>query len=567
MCFFFFFWLFFIIALTCRRFNILSRHVVALLFCFCKCKQCERDFSKSARDSTARAVSISSMAPTNKSNNAKNIQPANKGRKVKRRRTKYPLKMKTFARQLKMIDKLSLKEIKQKIKERFYVDVPCSTISTWYNTHNLEVAANLPQDRLHGSEYRVNPKQRPDVVVDMEQILIRKVHSMKEKGLPYTRDMIQILAIHIFQKLISFNLYDCKGKRKDQVQPLDDEVIRSAQQVKLATRYLSNSSQKTEFHKSTDAIRNTAGTLTHFCTQCPRKFKCKINMTLHAYWHTIKDISTSDTDDTSDVDDPSQENESDSDSDQGSHRFVASPGWVVNFKERHELGRYKMKGEKGSADYDAVGPWVNEFLTYLITQYVRKDHKTLTQILTIIVNFDETGIQYKSLPQYSYLGKKEEIRAKKPILSRITGLFGSSANGHRFKPLIIGKAARPRAFKNLDMSTLPVYYYNNKSAWMTKDIFRDWFVNKFLKEVKDIIDPDMQIQFLIDNCSSHNDEDLLIMDPKVHIRFLPPNTTSLIQPMDQAILACVKAHQKKCFTINCLDIVRIILSLGHLNYF
>ena len=82
---------------------------------------------------------------------------------------------------------------------------------------------------------------------------------------------------------------------------------------------------------------------------------------------------------------------------------------------------------------------------------------------------------------------------------------------------------------------------------MTSDIFRSWFLNCFLKEVEPIVDPDMQIQFLIDNCSAHNDPDLHILDPSVSIKFLPPNTTSLIQPMDQAVLACVKSYQKRRF--------------------
>ena len=205
-----------------------------------------------------------------------------------------------------------------------------------------------------------------------------------------------------------------------------------------------------------------------------------------------------------------------------------------------------MKGEKGSADYNAVDPWIHEWLTLLYTQYVQQHQKTLAQAITIIVNFDECGIQYKSLPQYSYLEKKQEIRAKKPVLCRITGLFGSSANGRKFKPVIIGKSAQPRAFKD-KWHLLNVHYYHNKSAWMTKDIFRDWFINCFLHEVQPILDPDMQIQFLMDNCSSHNDVQLNDLDPQVQIRFLPPNTTSLIQPMDQAVLACVKAHQKKQF--------------------
>ena len=154
-------------------------------------------------------------------------------------------------------------------------------------------------------------------------------------------------------------------------------------------------------------------------------------------------------------------------------------------------------------------------------------------MINIIVNFDECGFQYKSLPQYSYFGRKEEIRAKKPILARITGLFGATASGHKFKPMIIGKAKNPRAFQELraqnkTVSDLPVYYTNSENAWMTSDIFRDWFLNCFLLEIEPIIDPDMRIQFLIDNCSAHNDPDLEILDPNVTIKFLPANTTSLI---------------------------------------
>ena len=39
-----------------------------------------------------------------------------------------------------------------------------------------------------------------------------------------------------------------------------------------------------------------------------------------------------------------------------------------------------MKMEKGSADYDAIEPWINEWLTFLHTEYVIKHHKTLTEI-------------------------------------------------------------------------------------------------------------------------------------------------------------------------------------------
>ena len=70
------------------------------------------------------------------------------------------------------------------------------------------------------------------------------------------------------------------------------------------------------------------------------------------------------------------------------------------------------------------------------------------------------------MPQYSYVTRGKEIRAKKPVKARITGLFGATASGHKFKPLIIGRARRPRAFSHLkkDLSDLPEHYNNNSSA-------------------------------------------------------------------------------------------------------
>ena len=181
------------------------------------------------------------MAPTKKNKTANKNKPANKGRKVKATRKGYPIKIKTFARALKTHDKLTNSQIRKKIKEIYGIDVPSSTLSTWWNARNMQIVANMPQDRLNVADKRINPSQRPDVIVDMETILVRKVLSVKLKGIPYTREMIQIIAIHIFQKLISFNLYNSKGMRKDQSQPLDDGIIHSVQQVRLVTKYLAKS--------------------------------------------------------------------------------------------------------------------------------------------------------------------------------------------------------------------------------------------------------------------------------------------------------------------------------------
>ena len=51
---------------------------------------------------------------------------------------------------------------------------------------------------------------------------------------------------------------------------------------------------------------------------------------------------------------------------------------------------------------------------------------------------------------------------------------------------------------------------------------------------------------MLDNCCAHHDEEELISaDGKVIVKFLPPNDTSLIQPMDQGVLVAIKQRYRR----------------------
>jgi hypothetical protein len=51
------------------------------------------------------------------------------------------------------------------------------------------------------------------------------------------------------------------------------------------------------------------------------------------------------------------------------------------------------------------------------------------------------------------------------------------------KPLVIGKAAKSRCFKNLKINNLPVIWRNNKKTWMTAATMEKW-LNKFNAKMK-----------------------------------------------------------------------------------
>lgn len=101
---------------------------------------------------------------------------------------------------------------------------------------------------------------------------------------------------------------------------------------------------------------------------------------------------------------------------------------------------------------------------------------------------------------------------------------------------MIGKAAKPRCFKNVQ--SLPVEYAANKKAWMTNDLFK----NYLLKFDKDMIKQNRKIILFIDNCSAHNDLPSL---KNINVKFLPPNTTSKLQPLDAGIIQNFKVFYRK----------------------
>ena len=81
---------------------------------------------------------------------------------------------------------------------------------------------------------------------------------------------------------------------------------------------------------------------------------------------------------------------------------------------------------------------------------------------------------------------------------------------------------------------------------MEASIFYEWFHNKFVPYVQERLKDDREAVLLLDNCAAHADvEELISESGKIAAKFLPPNVTSLIQPMDQGILVTLKRIYKK----------------------
>ncbi|GFX67900.1 tigger transposable element-derived protein 1 [Trichonephila clavipes] len=163
-----------------------------------------------------------------------------------------------------------------------------------------------------------------------------------------------------------------------------------------------------------------------------------------------------------------------------------------------------------------------------------------------VFNADETGLYWKRLPNRTYIAKDEKTASgHKASKDRVTLLLCSNASGDRMlKPLLINKSLRPRALKGKDLKQLPVYWMGNPKTWMTTAFFTEWFNNCFVPEVEAYMKEkylDFKVLLIVDNAASHPQ----LEHPNVQLVFLPPNTTSLIQPLDQGIIAIFKKYYIK----------------------
>ena len=90
-----------------------------------------------------------------------------------------------------------------------------------------------------------------------------------------------------------------------------------------------------------------------------------------------------------------------------------------------------------------------------------------------VYNADETGLFFRLTPNQTLSTKA--VKGKKKDKNQITVLLCTNATGtDKLKPLVIGKSAKPRCFKNISKENLATKYEANKKAWMKSDIFEHW---------------------------------------------------------------------------------------------
>ena len=187
--------------------------------------------------------------------------------------------------------------------------------------------------------------------------------------------------------------------------------------------------------------------------------------------------------------------------------------------------------KESAAPHDELETWKESVLVPTLARYSPND----------IYNGDETALFYKSLPHRTYCfdGDKPAGSAKRK--DRLTLLIITNMDGSDHRKLsVIGKSKTPRCLQKkykMQVKDMSVDWYASKNALMTGEIHHQ-IMTKLNNEMRL---SNRHILYVCDNASSHQVREYS------HIKFLmlPPNATSIMQPLDQGIILSAKRRYKK----------------------
>lgn len=222
--------------------------------------------------------------------------------------------------------------------------------------------------------------------------------------------------------------------------------------------------------------------------------------------------------------------------------FKASQGYITNFKKRNNIRIKTISGEKLSCDRSKVDIFKDLLLKTMSELNVSSEH---------IYNVDETALIYKNVDNKTLVANHEkDAPGKKNSKERVTIMACSNATGtHKLNLMMIGKSKSPRIFKNWRPV---VYYKSSKNAWQTTALFNEWLNEEFVPSVSKHLKSQglpLKAVLLMDNASCHMiniDSDELLLK----FMYFPPNTTAILQPLDQNVLKCMKMNYRKSLLLS-----------------
>ncbi|KAG8239897.1 hypothetical protein J437_LFUL018517 [Ladona fulva] len=122
-----------------------------------------------------------------------------------------------------------------------------------------------------------------------------------------------------------------------------------------------------------------------------------------------------------------------------------------------------------------------------------------------IYNADESELFRQMLPDKKLADLNEKVApGRKVIKARITFMTCANVTGkHKLPIFVVVNATKTLGFKSV---TLPVCYRGQKNAWVTRELFLDWFKTEFVPAVRQhmkSVNLPQRAVLLLDNCTEN----------------------------------------------------------------
>ncbi|XP_039590569.1 tigger transposable element-derived protein 1-like [Polypterus senegalus] len=235
--------------------------------------------------------------------------------------------------------------------------------------------------------------------------------------------------------------------------------------------------------------------------------------------------------------------------------FKASNGWFDRFKKRSGIHSVVRHGKAASAEQKAAGEFITRFAQLIEAEcYIPQK----------VFHCNETGLFWKKMSRRTYITAEEKkMPGHKPMKDRLTLALCANASGDfKVKPLLVYHSENPRAFKThrILKEKLHVMWRANPKAWVTRQFFIDLVnlcfgpaVKKYLQENKLLL----QALLVLDNAPAHPpslQDNIREEYQFLKVLYLPPNTTSVLQLMDQQVISNFKKLYTKHLFKRCFDV-------------
>lgn len=196
---------------------------------------------------------------------------------------------------------------------------------------------------------------------------------------------------------------------------------------------------------------------------------------------------------------------------------------------------------------------VNGASTNIIRPWFK--HLAIPEIMAIKAanryNMDETGILEGRGSNGLVLGSSEarSIRKKQPGSRAWTSLIECiSATGKALPPLVIykGKSVQQQWFP-LDLTPFDSWRFTaTDNGWTSDPTALEWLKGVFIPFTQPY-DPHEARLLILDGHGSHETTEFMYMcfENKIHLVFLPPHSSHVLQPLDQSVFGPLKTAYKK----------------------